>query len=77
MSKAEAPAKVTKPNIFKRIANYFKDLRSETKKVVWPTKTQIINNTIIVLVTIIVLGIFIALLDFGLGALVNFLLNRA
>ena len=26
-----------KPNFFARIANYFKEVKSELKKVVWPT----------------------------------------
>ena len=38
-----------KPNIFQRWARSFKDMRGEMKKVVWPTKKQVINNTLIVL----------------------------
>ena len=34
-----------KPNIFQRWARSFKDMRGEMKKVVWPTKKQVINNT--------------------------------
>ena len=33
-----------------RIAKWFREMRSELKKVVWPTPKQIMNNTIIVLV---------------------------
>jgi preprotein translocase subunit SecE len=33
-----------------RIIKWFRELRSELKKVVWPTPKQILNNTIIVLV---------------------------
>ena len=31
---------------FSGIAKYFRDTRSEMKKVVWPSRKQVINNTI-------------------------------
>ena len=48
--KAKTPAKSSgkskdqkkQPN---KVVKYFKDLKSEFKKVVWPTKQQVINNT--------------------------------
>ena len=33
---------------FKNIAKFFRDTRSEMKKVVWPNKKQVINNTVVV-----------------------------
>ncbi len=66
-----------KPNIFKRIAAYFRDLRSEFKKVTWPTKKQIVNNTIVVLVTIIVAGVVVWGLDSILTVLVKLMLQQA
>lgn len=68
-----------KPNIFvraaKKISNYFRELKSELKKVVWPTKKQVRNNTGVVLTAIIIVGAFVALLDFGFQFLVNTLLK--
>ena len=56
-----------KQNIFvragARIKKFFREMRSEMKKVVWPTKSQLINNTIIVLVCVLVVGIFIWAFD--------------
>lgn len=50
---------------------FFRDVKSEMKKVVWPTKKQVINNTIIVAVVVIISAIILSLLDlifgFGLG----------
>ncbi|MDR0983596.1 MAG: preprotein translocase subunit SecE [Ruminococcus sp.] len=48
------------------IAKYFRDLRGEFKKVTWPTRQQTINNTAVVLVTVILLSIFTSLIDSGL-----------
>ena len=56
-----------KVGLFKAIGNYFKDVRSELRKVVYPTAKQVINNTIVVIVAIVVIGTFIALLDGAFG----------
>ncbi len=59
------------------VGKYFRDLKGEFKKIVWPSKKQIINNTIIVIIAIIVIGIFIWAIDFGLGALIRLFLGNA
>ena len=66
-----------KPGIFARIRKYFRDTKSEVKKVVWPTRQQIVNNTRVVIACIIVVGAFIGVLDavftFGLQTLLKLL----
>ncbi len=57
------------------IRKYFKDLKSEIKKVVWPTRQQVINNTGIVLTVMVVMGLFLAGIDAGLGAAIKALLS--
>lgn len=54
-----------------KVLRYFKDLKSEIKKVVWPTKKQIRNNTIVVLGFMAVAGVFIWVLDAIMGLIVN------
>ena len=44
-------------------SKWFREMRSELKKVVWPTKSQMINNTLIVLACVLVVGIFIWVFD--------------
>jgi preprotein translocase subunit SecE len=58
-----------KPKLGERIKKFIKDYRSELKKIVWPTRAQVIKNTGVVLVAIIFMSIVIGLLDllFGLG----------
>lgn len=63
MSKDVAKAKDSKPGVFKRIGRFFRDLRSEFKKIVWPTKKQTLNNTLVVLVCVAVSGIVIWSMD--------------
>ena len=52
-----------KPGFFARIGKWFKELKSELKKVQWPTKKQTINNTVIVILCCIVVGICIWVFD--------------
>ena len=56
-----------KPNIFSRMGKFFKDCRSEFKKLVWPTKKQLAKNSSVVLVSMIVFGACLSLVDFGLS----------
>jgi len=55
--------KKTKTGIFARIAKWMRELKSELKKVQWPTTKQTVNNTIIVIVCVVIVGIFIWVFD--------------
>ena len=61
-------AEVKKENWFKRTwgktKKYFRELRSELKKVVWPTMQQVLKNAAIVIGAVVVIGVFIWLFDF-------------
>ena len=52
-----------KPNIFARIGRWFREMRSELKKVQWPTVKQTLNQTGTVIVCVIVVGVFIWVFD--------------
>ncbi len=53
------------------VVKYFKGVKSEFKKVTWPSFKQIVNNTTTVIVSVIAVGLFIFLLDTAFGALLN------
>ena len=67
------------PNFFARTGNklgkWFREMKSELKKVVWPSSKQMVNNTLIVLAAVIVVGAIVFLFDWlasgGLGLLSN------
>ncbi|MEG0898706.1 MAG: preprotein translocase subunit SecE [Oscillospiraceae bacterium] len=65
------------PSITSRIARFFKDLRGETKKVVWPDKKQVINNTWIVIVMVCIAGIAVGGVDILLSTIVQLLFKGA
>ena len=72
-------AEVKKQNWFARTwgktRKYFRELRSELKKVVWPTPQQVLKNAAIVICCVIAVGVFIWLFDFvaqiGIDALIG------
>ena len=77
--KDKTPAKSSAKNQKKqpnKVAKYFKDLKSEFKKVVWPTKKQVINNTTVVLVTIIIFGVLVGAFDTLGGWVLKMILNK-
>ena len=72
-NKKTAKKKDAKPSSFakisKNITKFFKDIRSELKKVVWLNRKQLTNNTITVLITCALVGVIIWLSDFGMATL--------
>ena len=70
---AQQSAKVAKPGVFKRLARYFSDVKAEMRRVVWPTRTEIINSSWIVVVTLAIFIVLIFGLDYISGAVIRFL----
>jgi len=49
-----------------KVGKFFREARSEFKKIVWPTPRTVWKNMGITLLVIALIGGFVALLDFGL-----------
>ncbi len=62
---------VKKEGLAARVKKGAKATKSELKKVVWPTRKQLVNNTLIVIAAIIIIGLII----FGLDSLFATLAN--
>lgn len=61
-------ATAKKPNIVRRVVDYLRDVRVEMRRVVWPTRSDIVNLSIVVITT---LAIFITLIFVFDQAVVN------
>lgn len=59
----------------KGLKNFFSEIKSELKKVTWPTKSQLINNTLIILIFIAIVTAILAILDVAFFKLVGFVTN--
>ena len=63
MAKKEEKAVKEKNKENKVKKHFFKDFKAELKKVSWPTPKQLINNTIAVVVIVVVVGVIVFALD--------------
>ena len=56
-----------------RLREFIKDVRSESAKVSWPSRQELRDSTIVVIVTVIIVSTFIGIVDrlltFGVGKL--------
>ena len=72
-------ADVKKENWFKRtwgkVRKYFRELRSELKKVSWPTPKQVLKNALIVVACVLVVGAFIWVFDIVAEIVIELLIN--
>ena len=72
-------AEVKKENWFVRtwghICRYFRELRSELKKVVWSTPKQVLKNTLIVIACVLIVGIFVWVFDLVAQTLITALIK--
>ncbi len=58
-------------NPFRSIRIFAGETLVELKKATWPTKTELRDSTIVVIVAIAIVGLFIAVADFSLANVVN------
>ena len=67
--------KKEKKKLFARIAGWIKDLKKEFKRVVWPDRKKVLNNTLVVLCVVIVGSVLVGLIDTGLLRLMQYLMG--
>ncbi len=73
--KDKKPEKKSKPGVFARIKQWFKETKAELKKVQWPSWKQTLNNTLIVIAFCVVVGVCIWLFDMLATGLLDALLG--
>ncbi len=64
---AKKASKPGKPGIFSRIATFLRQVIGELKKVVTPTRKELINMTAVVLVFVVIVMGIVTVLDLGFG----------
>ncbi len=60
----------SKPKKDNRFVKYFRGVKSEFKKIVWPTPKQWLKNTGVVMIFVAIAALFVAILDMLFGGLV-------
>lgn len=58
-----------------KIKEFFRDVKVEIKKVVYPSREELIGSTWVVIITSIVISLFLGIVDLGLSKLVKIALR--
>ena len=58
-----------------KVKDFFKEVKIEMKKVVFPSKDELIGSTWVVIVVVLIVSIFLGIVDFGLSRLVGIALR--
>ena len=52
-----------KPNLIVKTQSFFAEVVTELKKSAWPTRKELLDSTVMVIVTMLILGMFVAVAD--------------
>jgi preprotein translocase subunit SecE len=61
--------------MLKKFRKFIGDVRSEFKKVTWPTREHTIKQTGVVLVIVSITAVFLGIIDYGLSGLVKLIIG--
>ena len=62
--------------MFKRISEFFQDVKLELKKVVFPTRKEVIGSTWVVIVSVLIAAVFLGIVDMSLGRIMTAVFNK-
>ena len=60
---------------FESIQKYFRDIRNEFRKVIWPTRPEVGSQTVVVLTTLAFFTVFIGVLDYIFSSIVGLVIQ--
>lgn len=58
-----------------RVTTFLQEVRSETKKVTWPSRKDVLGSTLVVIIAVFIIAGFLGILDFGLSLMVGMLIK--
>jgi preprotein translocase subunit SecE len=59
-----------RPGIFARLVNFVREVVAELRKVIWPTRKELLTYTTIVIVFVTVMTAIVGVLDYGFGKII-------
>ncbi|MGO9380235.1 MAG: preprotein translocase subunit SecE [Dissulfurispiraceae bacterium] len=58
-----------------KLKNFFKEVKTEAKKVNYPTKDDLLGSTRVVIITVIIVSVFLGIVDLSLSKIVKLLIR--
>lgn len=57
--------------MFERIKNFFREVKTELKKVVFPSRDEVLGSTKVVIIMVLIVAIFLGIIDFLLSKFIG------
>jgi preprotein translocase subunit SecE len=64
--------RIARSRMFKKIADFFQEVKLELKKVVFPTRKEVIGSTWVVIITVLISALFLGVVDMALAKVITF-----
>lgn len=61
--------------MFEKIKNFFKEVKVELKKVVFPSREEVIGSTKVVVVLVLIIAVFLGMIDFILSKFIGMVIR--
>ena len=61
--------------MFGKIGNFFTETKQELNKVTWPSRSELLQATVVVIFTVAILSVFIGICDFCLSIAMRILIG--
>jgi preprotein translocase subunit SecE len=61
--------------MIEKVREFFREVKIEVKKVVYPSRNELIGSTWVVIITAVVVSVFLGIVDLGLSRLVKIALR--
>ena len=61
--------------MFGKIKNFFREVKIELKKVVFPSRDEVVGSTKVVVVLVLIVAVFLGLIDLILSKLIGVLVQ--
>jgi preprotein translocase subunit SecE len=59
-----------------KVGRFFREVRAELRKVSWPNRKELINNTVVVIVTVVLMAVIVSIFDLSLTALFSLFIKK-
>jgi len=61
--------------MLKKVKEFFREVKVEIKKVVFPSREELIGSTWVVIITVMIISLFLGIIDLGLSKIVGIALR--
>ena len=68
---------IKNPNLVIKTKAFFAEVVTELKKSAWPTRKELLDSTLVVIVTMLILGVFVSVADLVFVKIIGILTKSA